>query len=53
MMSEQKGNVIRQVLNLIEYGNISQTEAVQRLEAMIQSEIEKQDESADMELVTA
>lgn len=52
-MSEQKGNVIRQVLNLIEYGNISQTEAVQRLEAMIQSEIEKQDESADMELVTA
>ena len=48
MMSEQKGNVIRQVLNLIEYGNISQTEAVQRLEAMIQSEI-----SADMELVTA
>ena len=37
MMSEQKGNVIRQVLNLIEYGNISQTEAVQRLEGILRT----------------
>lgn len=39
------------VLELIEYGNISQSVTVRRLEAALQSEIDRKDKAADMELV--
>lgn len=42
---------IIQILELIEYGNISQSVAVRRLEAALQSEIDRKDKAADMELV--
>ena len=50
-MSEQKEASIKQILELIEYGSIPQNEAVRRLEALLQSEIERKDRAADMELV--
>lgn len=52
-MGEQKKASIIQILELIEYGNISQNEAVRRLEALLQSEIDQKDRAADMELVEA
>lgn len=52
-MVEQKKPSIGRILELIEYGNISQDEAVHRLESLLQAEIDKQDAPSDMELVTA
>ena len=52
-MSERKKSSIMQILELIEYGSIPQNEAVRRLEALLQSEIDRKDRSADMELVEA
>ena len=42
-MGEQKKASIIQILELIEYGNVSQNEAVRRLEALLQSEIDQKD----------
>lgn len=50
MDGKKKASII-QILELIEYGNISQSEAVRRLEAALQSEIDRKDKAADMELV--
>lgn len=52
-MSERKKSSIMQILELIEYGSIPQNEAARRLEALLQSEIDRKDRSADMELVEA
>ena len=52
-MDEQKKASIIQILELIEYGRITQNEAVNRLEAVLQSEIDQKDRAADMELVGA
>lgn len=52
-MGEWKKSSIMQILELIEYGNIPQNEAVRRLEALLQSEINRKDRAADMELVEA
>lgn len=52
-MDGQKKASIIQILGLIEYGNITQNEAVHRLEAVLQSEMEQKDRAADMELVEA
>lgn len=52
-MDGQKKASIIQILELIEYGSITQNEAVHRLEAMLQSEIDQKDRAADMELVEA
>lgn len=50
-MDEQKKASIIQILELIEYGSITQNEAVHRLEAVLQSEMNQKDRTADMELV--
>ena len=47
-MGEWKKSSIMQILELIEYGNIPQNEAVRRLEALLQSEINRKDRAADM-----
>ena len=52
-MGGQKKTSIIRILELIEYGSIPQNEAVHRLEALLQSEIERKDKAADMELVEA
>lgn len=52
-MKDQKKASIIQILELIEYGSISQNEAVCRLEALLQSEIDQKDRAANMELVKA
>lgn len=52
-MGGQKKTSIMQILELIEYGSIPQNEAVHRLEALLQTEIERKDRAADMELVEA
>ena len=52
-MGGQKKTSIIQILELIEYGSIPQNEAVHRLEALLQTEIERKDKAADMELVEA
>ena len=52
MDGQKKASIIR-ILELIEYGNITQDEAVHRLDALLQSEIDLKDRTADMELVEA
>lgn len=52
-MGEQKKSGIGRILDCIEYGSISQDEAIRRLETLLQFEMERQDRPADMELVTA
>ena len=46
-MGGQKKTSIIRILELIEYGSIPQNEAVHRLEALLQSEIEQKDKAAD------
>lgn len=48
-MGGQKKTSIMQILELIEYGSIPQNEAVHRLEALLQTEIERKDRAADMD----
>ena len=52
-MGGQKKTSIMQILELIEYGSIPRNEAVHRLEALLQTEIERKDRAADMKLVEA
>ena len=47
-MKDQKKASIIQILELIEYGSISQNEAVCRLEALLQSEIDQKDRAANL-----